>query len=215
MANEANIADQMRTKPDGGSAFINCGTKSDASNGEALGIECKHHYGITTHEFREGMSVADAVYWLIRNAWHTEGLTDDNHTWVVVERDAPGWSYIRIIKNDKSPRFVLCPMWCPDGPGATWFTHEFRVATITTIAWEVAGLLAQADRWDADAERQRDTIKGRKARKKYASLAASNRRNAELVRSRWPAAYRLERTGWQRRMHEHLVPVSSMETPHA
>lgn len=33
MANEANIADQMRTMPDGGAAFINCGTKSDASNG--------------------------------------------------------------------------------------------------------------------------------------------------------------------------------------
>lgn len=176
-----------------------------ASIPDALGIECEHHYGITTHDFRDGMTPGDVAYWLIRNAWHIEALTDENHTWEIVEKEAPGWSYVRIIKNEKSPRFALCPVWYPDGPGQTWFTQKFRVASVTTIAWEVAKHLTHAERWDADAIKQRDTIKGRKARTKYTRWAADARRSADLVRSRWPQAYRLERSGWQQRMHEYRV----------
>lgn len=181
-----------------------------ASIPDAVGIECRHHYGITTHDFRDGMTVPEIVYWLIRNAWHTKALTDDNHTWEVVEKDPMGWSYIHIIKNEKSPRFVLRPSWHPDGPGATWFTQEYRIATFTSIAWEIADLLAWADRWDADAERQRDTIRGRKARAKYNSYAKTKRREAEIVRSRWPGFQGIERTGLQKRWHEHRVPAQGM-----
>ncbi len=200
----------LTAKPDvsGVSGHMVGETGANAGNslavaGGTLGLECNHHYGITTHDLRNGMTAGELTYWLIRNAWHTAALTDDNHTWEIVDTEAPGWSYVRIIKNAKSPRFLLCPMWYPDGPGQTWFTQEFRVATITNIAWEVAGHLAAADRWDADAAKQKDTIKGRKNRSRYTGYAKTERRLAELVRSRWPAVYQLERTAWQKRMHEH------------
>lgn len=177
---------------------------------DALGVECEHHYGITTHDFRDGMTAGELTYWLIRNAWHVDALTDDNHTWEVVEHDAPAWSYVRIIKNEKSPRFALCPSWYADGPDATWFTQEYRVATITNIAWEAAEHLTRADKWDADAVRQRDTIRGRKARLEYTRWAESERRIADLVRSRWPGAYGLPRTEWQNHIHEHRVPAQAI-----
>lgn len=182
------------------------------SGADLLGIECLHHYGITTHAFRDGQTVAETVYWLIRNAWHREGLTDDNHTWVVIENEAPRWSRILIKKNENSPPFALRPSWVSDGPGANWFSQEYRAATLTNIAWEVAGKLAFADRCEAEAGRQRDTIRGRKLRQKQVSLAVSARREAELIRSRWPEFAGLERTGWQARMHEHLVPSPSFES---
>jgi hypothetical protein len=172
----------------------------------AFGIECDHHYGITTHEFREGQSVAETVYWLIRNAWHTKGLTDDNHTWEVVENETPSWSRVRIIKNDKSPHFALKPWWVDDGAGAHWFSQEYRVATRATIDAEVAGKLHFAANCRARAERQRDTIRGRKERSKQLRYADMAEREAESVKRRWPEYSGEQREGWQARMHEHRVP---------
>lgn len=182
------------------------GQGEQGSGAPAFGIECEHHYGITTHAFRDGQTPAETAYWLIRNAWHREALTDDNHTWEVVECEAPSWSRIRIIKNEKSPLFALCPSWCEDGPGALWFSQEYRVASATTIAWEIAGKIAQAERCEGDAARQKDTVRGRKERRRYESIAAQCRREAEFIRSRWPEYQGCERAGWQKRMHEHRVP---------
>lgn len=182
---------------------------------EQFGIECRHHYGITTHEFRPGESVAETVYWLVRNAWHAPkgelcDVLDANHTWEVVEADqADWWSRVRLIKNELAPRFTHCLPWVDDGPGATWFCQEYRIATRGLIGREIADKLAWADRWQADAERQRDTIRGRKARAKYERLSATNRREAELIRSRWPQLDGSGRTEWQARLHEHRVPIPS------
>jgi hypothetical protein len=174
---------------------------------EVFGIECRHHYGITTHDLVDGEPAADTVYRLMREVWHQErgggrGLRDDNHTWEAVEAEKSDWfSRIRIIKNAKSPYFLLNPYRMPDGPGAFWFDQEYRIATRGLIEREAAEALDWADKWEADAARQRDTIRGRKARAKYLSWAQSKRREAELIASRWPQFAGSDRTGWQNRLH--------------
>lgn len=179
---------------------------------EVFGIECEHHYGITTHPMPEDGDVAREVYRLIRGAWHAPredggGLSDDDHSWEYAPTEHPdGWSHIVIRKNENSPLFAFKPWWVEDGPGARWFDQKFRVATRSLIEREIADSLQWAERWQADADRQRDTIRGRKARTKYSSLAESSRREAEMIRSRWPQFDGSARTGWQERMHRYRDP---------
>jgi len=171
---------------------------STSPNQETFGIEVEHHYGITTHALPADGDLKSAAYRLCRE-FHTF-LTDDNHTWEHKPRE--GWSRIDVTKGKEAPRWLLAPSWMPDGPGAHWFSMNYRVATREGIRAEIADKLSWAERWDANAESQRDTIRGRKARSKYAGLATIARREAELVRSRWPEFDGSPRTGWQERMHE-------------
>lgn len=55
------------------------------------------------------------------------------------------------------------------------------------------------------AESQRDTIKGRRERLKYNKHAEMSEREADMIKSRWPKAYGLERTEWQQHLHEHRL----------
>jgi hypothetical protein len=184
---------------------------------EVFGIECEHHYGITTHEFREGQTPSETVYWLIRNAWHAPreeggGLTDDNHTWEAVEVEQPGcWSHIRIVKNAHSPHWLMNPLHMPDGAGATWFSQNYRVATRWSIDAEIAGKIEWAGGCRTKAASERDTVRGRKSRSDRLRWAQTAEREAEMIASRWPAYSARERTGWQRRLHEHRVPSPSQE----
>jgi hypothetical protein len=181
----------------------------DDGGRDVFGIECEHHYGITTHPMPEHGDAGREVYRLIREAWHAprddyDGLSDDDHTWSVKVAENPAWwSRVDITKNERSPFFAWRPNWVDDGPGAHWFSQSFRIATRATIEAEIADRLARAAKWQAEAERQRDTVRGRKARSKYTGLAAMARREAELVRSRWPEFDGSPRTSWQKRMHRH------------
>lgn len=156
-----------------------------------LGIECRHHYGVTTHDLVEGQTVAETVYRLIRDVWHCDrpdraaNVTDDNHTWEVDTRPG-GWDRVVLRKNARSPRFLFCPAWVSDGDGAVWFDQEYRVATSEIIVAEVAELRAQQARRMADAARQRDSIRGRKERKRLTSLAEDSDRQVRLIERRWP-----------------------------
>lgn len=211
-------------------------TRSHASHGTALrrfrpsgfdqaqevfGIECRHHYGITTHNIIQGVPVGHTVYRLIREVWHAPkgspyDVLDDNHTWDVHEAENPDWfSRVTLRKNERSPYFARIPGLAPalfDGPGEIWFSQEYRIATRGLIEREVADLLQWAERWQADAERQRDTIRGRKARGKYLSYASMKRREADLVRSRWPQFDGSTRTGWQERLHASAIEAGTAET---
>lgn len=76
--------------------------ENDLSN--AFGIECRHHFGITTHDFRPDQTPAETVYWYIRNVWHRPtkdrvSVTDENHTWEVLDYDN-GSHAEHIIKNE-------------------------------------------------------------------------------------------------------------------
>jgi hypothetical protein len=183
-------------------------TGFDPSRDEVFGIECEHHYGITTHPLPADGNAGAEVYRLIREAWHRDTLTDENHTFEIVE-EAEYWSRVVIRKNEKSPLFAFKPWWCDDGAGALWFTQAFRIATRRSIDAEIVDRLGWAARWQQDADNQRDSIRGRKARAKYSGYAASARREADLARSRWPEFEGAPRTGWQERMHCHRDPSVS------
>jgi hypothetical protein len=166
------------------------------SSGEVFGIECRHHYGVTTHPIVPGEDIAWTVYKLTRG-WHPlrdggYGLTDDNHTWEVQPAARRDWfSRLVIIKNAKSPPFLSLPglrvpWWVDDGAGAKWFDQEFRLTTREMVAAEVAERDAHAARCLAEAERQRDTIRGRKAAQKALSLAGSFTSTARFIEKRWP-----------------------------
>ena len=181
----------------------------DPSRGkEVLGIECEHHYGITTHASPLDGDIISAVYRLLRN-WHPT-LADDDHTWGNESRN--GWSRIVIRKNEKSPRFAFNPYGAPDGPGALWFDLRYRIATRETIQNELADKLAQAQRLRDEAMRERPTKIGTKRAHKKWGYAETSEREAELIARRWPSFCGLARTGWQTRMHEHRQPAIATET---
>lgn len=179
-----------------------------ASGEEVFGIECEHHYGITTHPLPTDGNVGREVYRLIREAWHAPreggGLHDDDHDWEISEADAPDhWSRVVIRKNARSPLFVLRPSWYDDGPGALWFSQSFRIATRGSIEREIADKLGWADRWEKEANGQRDSARGRKRRDKLLSFAKHSRREAQGIQSRWPEFDGTSRTEWQQRLHKH------------
>lgn len=166
------------------------------SGDEVFGIECRHHYGVTTHKIVSGEDVAWTVYKLTRG-WHPlreggYGLTDDNHTWETVVADKPGWfSRLVIRKNALSPPFLAfpglrLPWWVDDGPGAVWFSQDYRIATRTLVAAEVADKDQFAARCLAEAEQQRDTIRGRKSAQKSRSTAGHVTSQARFIEKRWP-----------------------------
>lgn len=179
-----------------GQVSVGDAQKTAPRESEIFGIEVRHHYGVTAHPLVEGETPAQTVYGLVRGLWHKpkgsdSDVLDDNHTWEDVPAKEPqGFSRVRLIKNDKSPRFArilgLASWLYEDGPGATWFTCEYRVATRAMIDAEIADLMARAARWDADAQEQRDTIRGRKQRQKLRGFAANSRLQAALVAKRWP-----------------------------
>ncbi len=116
-----------------------------------------------------------------------EFLTDDNHEW----SHEPGgrefnFSTIRVIKNEKSGLWAFKPWWVDDGPGASWFKQRFRVTTVGMIAAEIVCDLARAAKYQAEADAQRDSIRGRKRTSQLRSFAHSARYNAgDGVRSLW------------------------------
>ncbi|AFU88045.1 hypothetical protein CcrColossus_gp175 [Caulobacter phage CcrColossus] len=153
---------------------------------EVIGIECDHHYGITTHDLVPGEDPAQTVYRLVRELWHPFrpereiNVLDDNHTWEVEyfnpkddsrpQHTAPsGWGRVIIRKNEKAPLFINifgAPSWMyDDGPGAVWFYQKFRAVTYGHKAAERAYDEAKIAQYTAEAERQKDTVRGRKAAK--------------------------------------------------
>jgi len=169
---------------------------SSPMEGEVLGLECRHHYGITAHPLTSDETPAALAYRLTRG-WHPAreggyGLTDDNHAWEVVTSERPEWfSRIRIVKNEKSPPFlaipgIRVPGWLDDGPGATWFAQDFRIATIPMLEAEVAELVTRKASYAAKAAQQRDTVRGRKAAKRFRSLASEMARQVRSIDRRWP-----------------------------
>lgn len=163
-----------------------------------LGIECFHHFGITTHPLVKGESPGKTVYGLVRNLWHpyrpdhSTNVTDDNHTWRIEEASRPEWySRVVLFKNELSPAFHMLPgmsHWgFADGPGAKWFDQEFRVATVGMVACEQAtDLQAMAD-LEAEAAMQRDTVRGRKRAKELRGCIPDARWRAHgCIEKRWP-----------------------------
>lgn len=175
---------------------VSMGGKGPENADEVLGIECDHHYGITTHDLVEGETPAQTVYRLVRELWHpfrpehSTNVTDDNHTWKV-EESFEDYHHGRVIlyKNEKSPPFFSLPglRWYDDGPGARWFDQSFRVVTFGVLAAEAANALKRADEYLIEAAAQKDTIKGRKAASKLQSYAQSARYFATgAIAARWP-----------------------------
>lgn len=159
-----------------------------------LGIESQHHFGIKCHRIVDGEAFADACYRLTRqfHPGRSDGydVTDVNHTWRFESNEVvDGWSRIVIVKNELSPKHfpIRGLMWFGDenNVGATWFDHQFRIATQGTLDRERDQRLALGDKCDADAERQRDTIRGRKRRARYLAMAADYRRAAAFHYGRW------------------------------
>lgn len=132
---------------------------------EVLGLEIDHHGGMKAISLQPGETADQAAYRAMRDS-HTF-LTDDNHTWDIKPGKYPHWmSRLEVTKNEKSGYFVRIPgldwMILNDGPGAHWFTERFRVATVGMIAAEIEADRARAQRYHAEADRQKDTIAGRK-----------------------------------------------------
>lgn len=70
-----------------------------------LGLEAWHHYGFLAVPLLAGETVEQAAYRHVREKHYF--LTDDNHTWEIVTGEKPWWrSRVRVIKNEKSTRFV-------------------------------------------------------------------------------------------------------------
>lgn len=157
-----------------------------------LGLEAWHHYDFTPIRPLPGETTDAAAYRHVRETHHF--LTDDNHTWEIVHAEKPWWaSRVRVIKNKQSPLFVLKPSWVDDGPGAHWFSQEFRVATVGMIEAEIEADRLTAERYEAEAAAQRDSIRGRKRASLCRSMAHSARwRGAVAPFKRWPELSRTQ-----------------------
>lgn len=172
---------------------VSAGGLGPENAAEVLGIECDHHYGITTHDLAPGEDPAQTVYRLIREVWHAPkpdkaiNVLDDNHTWEVEYFDpskdtrphtAPsGWGRVTIRKNEKAPLFINifgAPSWMyDDGPGAVWFHQKFRAVTVGHKAAERAYDEAKIAQYTAEAARHKDTVRGRKAAKRDRDMVSS------------------------------------------
>ncbi|WP_066770151.1 hypothetical protein [Sphingobium sp. CCH11-B1] len=146
------------------------------------GVECRHHYGITIKPCEAGVDIAAVAYNEMRETHHF--LTDDNHEWSVEWGDC--WNAIIVRKNDKSGYFAFNPWHMPDGPGAFWFRHSFRMATRNRVNAEVADHLRWAEKWRGDALRNKGSKAGVKRFLKTMSLAEDMERQARLAMKRWP-----------------------------
>lgn len=170
---------------------VSAGGLGPENAAEVLGIECDHHYGITAHDLVPGEDPARTVYRLVREVWHAPkpdrsiNVLDDNHTWEVEyfnpkddsrpQHTAPsGWGRVIIRKNDKAPAFINifnAPSWMySDGAGAVWFYQKFRAVTRGHLAAERAYDEAKIAHYTTEAERQKDTVRGRKAAKDARSM---------------------------------------------
>jgi hypothetical protein len=179
------------------------GGKGPENAREVLGIECEHHYGVTTHALPASAEASEVVYRLVRDLWHPFkperhefNVTDDNHTWIVEMAEKPHWhSRVALFKNEKAPRFLTIPgirfpWWVEDGASARWFDQPFRVVTYGMIAAEVACDLDSERKYLDEAASQRDSIRGRKRASQCRSFAQAARWRAEgSIVSRWPQFY--------------------------
>ncbi|AXQ68722.1 hypothetical protein HOU00_gp403 [Caulobacter phage CcrPW] len=184
---------------------ISAGGLGPEDAAEVLGIECDHHYGITTHDLVPGEDPAQTVYRLVRELWHPFrpereiNVLDDNHTWEVEYFDpkkdtfphtAPsGWGRVILRKNEKAPLFINifgAPSWMyDDGPGAVWFYQKFRAVTRGQKAAERAYDEAKIAQYTAEAERQKDTVRGRKAAKDARRMVFHYESNIRYHGSLW------------------------------
>lgn len=172
------------------------GGKGPPNAREVLGIEVFHHYGVTTHEAVAGTAAGDVVYDLIRTLWHPFkpereiNVTDDNHTWKVVEGEQPHWrSRVVLYKNEKAPYFYPLPGMrgnYEDGAGAKWFHEEFRVPTVGIILAEAAYCDTVIGEHEAELAACKDTVRGRKRAKDLRSLISNRLWTRSQVLKRWP-----------------------------
>lgn len=146
------------------------------------GVECRHHYGIVIRPCEAGIDMAAVAYNEMRETHHF--LTDDNHEWSVQWGET--WHSIIVRKNEKSGYFVFNPWRMPDGPGAVWFRHEFRMATRNRVNSEVTERLSWAAKWRGEALRNKDSKAGRKRFLKTMGLVEDMERQARLAMKRWP-----------------------------
>ena len=146
------------------------------------GVECQHHYGITIRPCEAGVDMAAVAYNEMRET-HTF-LTDGNHDWSV--EWSHSWNRIVVRKNEQSPYFAFNPWRLPDGPGAHWFSHKFRLASRNRLNAEVEERLSWAARWRDEALRNKQSKAGIKRYQKKLSLADSAEREARLAMARWP-----------------------------
>jgi hypothetical protein len=162
------------------------GGKGPENARDVLGLECWHHYGFTPVVFLPGETAEEAAYRHVRETHHF--LTDDNHTWKIDLGEKPHWaSSVDVTKNEKSGYFAMKPSWVQDGPGAHWFSQDFRVATVGMVTAEIEADRRRTKRYLDEAASQRDTIRGRKRAWQLRSFAIDSRWLAEgAPGERWP-----------------------------
>jgi hypothetical protein len=167
---------------------------------EVLGIDWEHHTReMKAYPIDPGKTAAETVYRIEREVWHPfdpshgeYNVTDDNHTWKVEEAAKPWWfSRLVVVKNEESPYFKRIPgLGAPllgDGPGVTWFDQSFRVATVGMLMAEHVDQLRYERELLAEADAQKDTIRGRKHAAQCRSFANSARwRATSAITRRWP-----------------------------
>jgi hypothetical protein len=152
---------------------------------DVYGIEISYHAGVPTYPLVAGETPEQTAYREMRE--RHSFLTDDNHTYRFEPAEKPEWhNRLVVIKNENSPRFLVRPWWVEDGPGAHWFTERWRVVTRGIIAAEAACERTNSARWAAEAEAQRDTVRGRKAAKKLRSMSSGAASVARWIEERWP-----------------------------
>jgi hypothetical protein len=146
------------------------------------GVECRHHYGITIRPCELGVDIAAVAYNEMRDTHHF--LTDDNHEWSVEWGKC--WHRIVVRKNAKSPYFAFNPWRMPDGPGAIWFSHEFRSATRDKVNAEASEALSWAAKWRDEALLNKPSKAGCKRYSDKMRLVDDMERQARLAMMRWP-----------------------------
>jgi hypothetical protein len=155
---------------------------------EIFGLEYQNHAGIFKYDLVDGEPLEIAGHRIMRDRHRF--LTDDDHMWTFKPGDQveylPAFSRIVVRKNEKSPYFLMKPWWVDDGPGALWFSSEFRIATREILDFEINVLIKNRDKWSAEAETYRDTIRGRKSRKNRKIAAADCDRQIHVIEKRWP-----------------------------
>lgn len=164
------------------------GGKGPENARDVLGLEFDHHAGMKTRTLLDGETVEECAYRYVREVH--QALTDDNHSWEYPPYSGPadGMRRLDIIKNEKSGSFAIKPWWVEDGPGARWFSQEFRVVTVGIIAAEIDTDCLKTQHYLDEAAAQRDSIRGRKRASELRCLATSARwRGQDAPGHRWPA----------------------------
>jgi hypothetical protein len=80
-------------------------------------VYLEHHYGWQQYRIKGVSSLKDAAYKAVLNS-HTF-LTNNNHSKKITN------GVVSIIRNKKSDKAVLKPLWYDDSVGSTWFSVNF------------------------------------------------------------------------------------------